>query len=424
MIFLPLGKLAFMKSLMLSAFTLMLVQVNAQIVSIPDVAFKSILVGNPAININGDGEIQTSEAAAFSDSIYAYNAGVSSLQGIEAFTNLSFLSVSSNTISSVDLSQNSQLKSFIAPFNNLSTIDVSGNPLLQQLEVSSNFLTSIDVTQNPLLRRLELAYNTITALDLSQNPLLEELNISNNVIGSLDLSQNPLLEEMYLSNNVIGSLDLSIHSNLSELEADGCGLTSLDLSNNPLLSVLYLMANDISQLDFSQNVMLTSMRCDYNEVETLDLSMCPTLNRFGCFSCTNLTYVNLKNGNSPSIANFQASNSPNIECISVDDVAYAVANWTSIDNSAVFALFCDASLDEAFLAEVDCYPNPMTDELLREADSPIERVEVHSADGSLILQHQPNALGAKLDVEDLTEGVYLVRVTLENGAQVVKRVAK
>lgn len=68
--------------------------------------------------------------------------------------------------------------------------------------------------------------------------------------------------------------------------------------------------------------------------------------------------------------------------------------------------------------------NPMTDNLFVESVSPIERVEVHSADGSLILQHQPNALGAKLDVEMLTAGVYLVRITLENGAQLTNRVVK
>ena len=202
-----------MKSLILSAFTLLFVQVNAQIVAIPDVAFKSILVGNPAINTNGDGEIQASEAAAFTDSIFGYNAGIVSLQGIEAFTNLTFLSVSTNDITSVDLSQNSQLKTFIAPFNDISTINVSGNALLEDLDLWSNKVSSIDVTQNPLLRELRLSYNTLSALDLSQNPLLVDLHIAYNALGSLDISQNPLLEELYLSNNVIGSLDLSIHTN-------------------------------------------------------------------------------------------------------------------------------------------------------------------------------------------------------------------
>ena len=42
---------------------------NAQNVNIPDANFKAYLVGNTAINTNGDTEIQVSEAAAYSGQI-------------------------------------------------------------------------------------------------------------------------------------------------------------------------------------------------------------------------------------------------------------------------------------------------------------------------------------------------------------------
>jgi hypothetical protein len=42
---------------------------SAQNVTIPDANFKTYLVGNPAINTNGDGEIQVSEAAVFTGRI-------------------------------------------------------------------------------------------------------------------------------------------------------------------------------------------------------------------------------------------------------------------------------------------------------------------------------------------------------------------
>ena len=40
-----------------------------QNVYIPDANFKNYLVNNSAINTNGDGEIQVSEASAFTDTI-------------------------------------------------------------------------------------------------------------------------------------------------------------------------------------------------------------------------------------------------------------------------------------------------------------------------------------------------------------------
>ena len=39
---------------------------NEKIVNIPDANFKGYLLGNTAINTNGDNQIQVSEAAAFS----------------------------------------------------------------------------------------------------------------------------------------------------------------------------------------------------------------------------------------------------------------------------------------------------------------------------------------------------------------------
>ena len=63
-----------------------------QNVYIPDAIFKAYLVGNTAINTNGDTEIQVSEATAFNGAISCSFMGISDLTGIEAFTNLTELS--------------------------------------------------------------------------------------------------------------------------------------------------------------------------------------------------------------------------------------------------------------------------------------------------------------------------------------------
>ena len=44
-----------------------------QNVNIPDANFKAYLVGNTAINTNGDAEIQVSEATTFNGLIYAHS---------------------------------------------------------------------------------------------------------------------------------------------------------------------------------------------------------------------------------------------------------------------------------------------------------------------------------------------------------------
>ena len=67
-----------------------------QNVNIPDANFKAALVGNIAINTNGDNEIQVSEASVFNGTINVYNLNIFSLSGIEAFVSLTVLFCQNN----------------------------------------------------------------------------------------------------------------------------------------------------------------------------------------------------------------------------------------------------------------------------------------------------------------------------------------
>ncbi|MEC9209881.1 MAG: T9SS C-terminal target domain-containing protein, partial [Bacteroidota bacterium] len=73
-----------------------------QNVSIPDANFKAYLVGNVAINTNGDAEIQVSEAMAFNGAIDCNNLNISDLTGIEYFVALTTLRCFGNQLTSLD----------------------------------------------------------------------------------------------------------------------------------------------------------------------------------------------------------------------------------------------------------------------------------------------------------------------------------
>ncbi len=117
----------------------------AQNVNIPDALFKAKLVNNPAINTNGDGEIQVSEATAFSGLINVSTTWpgpyISDLTGIEAFTALTGLDCSGNVLSSLDVSSNTALTSLNCRINQLTSLDVSANTAITSL-VSSDCAVS------------------------------------------------------------------------------------------------------------------------------------------------------------------------------------------------------------------------------------------------------------------------------------------
>ena len=95
-----------------------------QNVNIPDANFKAALVGNIAINTNGDNEIQVSEASVFSGTINVYSLNIFTLSGIEAFVSLTVLFCQNNPLTS---------------------LDVSGCPALTSLSCQDSQLTSLDV---------------------------------------------------------------------------------------------------------------------------------------------------------------------------------------------------------------------------------------------------------------------------------------
>lgn len=369
-----------------------------QIVTIPDAAFKNYLLAQPTINLNSDAEIQVSEANAFSGSIGCFNLGIFDLTGIEAFTNLSVLAVPLNSISSLDVSQNTQLETLICPMNNLTSLDVSNNLILKELVFSDNNVTAIDVTQNPLLTRLEFYSNSITSIDISQNPLLEWFDCSGNSVGNLDFS---------------------IHPNLERLVCNGTYMTVLDVSNNPLLTYLELMVNDVSSIDLSANTALEVFRADFNEMTSLDLFMCPNLYTFGCFACDNLLTINLASGSNPTLTNFQANNSPNISCVQVDDVAFAVANWTLIDDNSVFSLNCLLENEEMHQPEeLSLFPNPFSDHLTIRSDGrAIQSVEIVNGVGQIVANYSLSVgqYEFQMDLVTLESGYYVVTVVSEDG---------
>ena len=135
-------------------------------VNIPDANFKAYLVGNTAINTNGDNEIQVSEATPFVGSINCSNLGIFDLTGIEAFTALTNLNCEQNQLAILDVSTNTDLTSLICNTNQLTILDVSANISLTVLGCVSNQLNSLDVSANTALTNLNCEQNQLTSLDV------------------------------------------------------------------------------------------------------------------------------------------------------------------------------------------------------------------------------------------------------------------
>ena len=95
---------------------------------------------------------------------------ISNLQGIETFTGLQHLNLDNN---------------------NLSTLNVSENTNLLTLDVGRNNLTNLDITTLTQLTSVKAFGNALTVIDLSQSPVLEVFNAGSNQLTAIDISNNP-----------------------------------------------------------------------------------------------------------------------------------------------------------------------------------------------------------------------------------------
>jgi len=186
-----------------------------QNVNIPDANFKAFLVGNTAINTNGDAEIQVSEATAFNGTIDCNNMNISDLTGIEDFIALTGLICYLNQLTSLDVSANTALTNLQCHNQPLVSLDLSNNIDLNTLVCTNNQLTSLDLSNNTNLIHLQCQGNSLTILDVSANTALEHLACPSNQITNLDVSNNTVLTYLWCDVNQLTSLDVRNGNNTS-----------------------------------------------------------------------------------------------------------------------------------------------------------------------------------------------------------------
>ncbi len=79
------------------------------------------------------------------------------------------------------------------------------------------------------------------------------------------------------------------------------------------------------------------------------------------------------------------------------------------------------SNDNLFLEKIKVFPNPASDSWnISSEDAMIQKVEIYNLHGQLILTSQPNSNFGKINIAGFSAGMYLSKVTTENGSKTFK----
>lgn len=238
-------------------------------------------LGNGVLNEDGDVEI-TPQLIQETTTLDVSKQSIESLEGIEAFVNLRYLDCSGNPLTSLDVSDLSELTDLHCDncFNqspasrsySKGVLDLSKNTKLQTLSCAENGLTELILPDTQTLIEVNCDDNQLTVLDVSKNTNLRYLFGNGNKFTSLDVSNNTLLMGLEIRNNLLTDINLSANESLRTLAVHGNQLTTLDVSKNGKLEYLFCGSNQLVSLDVFSNENLVYLNCLFNQIQTLDIS--------------------------------------------------------------------------------------------------------------------------------------------------------
>lgn len=330
--------------------------VIAQNISIPDANLKAkILSSSPAntiaknsagnyfaVDANGDGEIQQTEAAQVK-SLDVNTSSIASMDGITGFINLESLDCSHNAIDKLYMTNMAFIKWINASYNTLNNGGISVGPNIEYLDLNHvNFSQDgLNVSNKNMLSYLNLQNSNVYELNCSNSKLttlilngcsnLHILDCSNNLLTSLDLSGLNITGEAYYlgsgPNALVsykGGVNCS-HNNLTNLNISNLTTNFLNCSYNNLASLnagtltlvkmpvvhvyeipepsVYFNCshNQLNSLAVNSSFIVQYFDCSYNNLNTLTVPNIVT--QF--FSCNNnsLTSLNISDSSKINILN-------------------------------------------------------------------------------------------------------------------------
>jgi Leucine-rich repeat (LRR) protein len=245
-----------MKKLILYIVFILLSSIGyGQTVSIPDAAFLSFLKANYSQTINSSDELIISAAAQVTGTIACPSLGITNLEGIQYFSQITKISAIHNSIVSLPS---------LLPITSLQTLHIYDNKIanapdfrgmvnLKIVLLYQNNLTQMPLFgNNPIIEEIIISQNNISTIpSLSEVPSLLKLDIGQNQLSKLpDLSANVNLQELICWSNKLTVLpSLKNLVNLTRLNAGKNRLTVFpDLSANTQLSILALDNNLLTSI--------------------------------------------------------------------------------------------------------------------------------------------------------------------------------
>lgn len=252
--------------------------------------------------------------------------------------------------------------------------------------------------------------NNITFLEINETPPVYAIN---DFTGIQDFASLELFRILFTNPTFIDFGDLE---NLRRVVGESnIQLTSVDLSGCVNLEDFIMNGPNLGTLLLPETNTLEIFSCTNAMLSHIDLSSYSQLSLINVRN-NQLESLNVANGNNSNVTFFRSTGNPDLSCIIVDDIMYSEENWTFIDPTTEF---CEENLtiEEVVINPVGIYPNPASNYFQTETgNQDIRSLQIIDLSGKIIKSFtQPQSMD-KYPIEDISSGLYLVRIDTEGGS--------
>lgn len=305
-------------------------EVKLDSVNFPDDSFRGTA---SYYDVDKNGHLSADEISKIT-SVY-YDGGdnkldrkVTSLKGIEYFTNLNSLHLYQTQITSIDLSKNKNLINVEILNPSTQELILPNDSRIKELELHNYESNQLDLKMLTELKKLRLSNCVnIEVLDVTANQKIKSINVSASVdsedklrtinIGDKDklkyllcsnlsdlkkikVGETPVMDGVYITDcKKLKKVDTTTMPKLRKLNVEGCGLKSLDVTKNTKLKTLVCSNNKLTKLNVRKNKELKTLKCNGNKIKLLNLKNSKKLRNLNCrknkIKMLNICNLKLKN---------------------------------------------------------------------------------------------------------------------------------
>jgi len=340
--------------------------------------------------------------------LIAGNPSMTEISGFPSLTEIiSRLGIAlQNNITNVSAFSNLQTVGFfLLQSTNFTNVDFLSN--VTGMTTGFQIVVNPDLTNLNGLNNIEIIEGQVTNFDkiiaISSCPNLAGL-------GSVDLTSNNHFVTISIQGPPVGTQNLVDLSALSGItgDLDVISLRFLAITDLNFLSNLNKVTTN---LVISNNNSLNNINglagIDVSDLDTFTITSNPLLD--DCVVAAVCTAINLNNLNGLPAVNIDNNNT---NCIDIGTVEIA----------------CQAlSVDDFNDFVADIYPNPFIDEIKISLPSGIFNAVVNfiNVEGKIMMSQNIDESNHTIrNLQSLTNGLYLLQITLENGNQIVQKVIK